>query len=158
MSRSSNEDPLKAFRFRIVIDGFARAGFSEASGLERNTEEVKYREGGGNETPEKSAGLTEFSDIVLKRGQIIGSQRGGDDDFINWCQDVHDVASQGTAENYRRDFDIEQYNSQNVRVRTWRITNAWPKRFKPFSDLKGDANENSIEEMTLGHEGFTPAQ
>lgn len=157
MARSANEDPLKGFRFRIVIDGVARAAFSECSQLERSTEKVKYREGGQNETPEVSAGLTEYGDITLKRGQIVGSQRGGDDDFVDWCNQVNDVASQGNALNYRRDFDIEQYSATNVRVRVWRVINTWPTVFKPFGQLKGDASENSIEEITLANEGWSLA-
>lgn len=157
MARSSNEDPLKAFRFRIVIDGFARAGFSECTGLERQTDVVEYREGAGNETPEKSAGLTKFPDITLKRGQIIGSQKGGDDDFLNWCQQVFNVASAGNAENYRKDIDIEQYSARNVRVRVWRVSNCWPSNFKPMGDLKADGSENSVETLVISHEGFGKA-
>ena len=154
MARASIEDPLKVFRFRIVVDGFVRAGFSECTGFERDTEEAAYREGAFNETKQKSAGLTNFGDITLKRGQIVGSQRGGDDDFITWAQQVFDVAAAGNAANYRKDLDIEQYSASNIRVRVWRVYESWPKKFKPMSDLKADASENSYEELTIANEGW----
>lgn len=154
MARASIEDPLKVFRFRVVVDGFVRAGFSEVNGFERDTEEASYREGAFNETKQKSAGLTNFGDITLKRGQIVGSQRGGDDDMIQWAGMVFDVASSGNASNYRKDLDIEQYSAANVRVRVWRVYECWIKKFKPMSDLKADASENSYEEITLAHEGW----
>lgn len=154
MARSSVEDPLKNFRFRVEVDGIARAGFSLVEGLQRETEVIEYREGGQNETAQKSAGLSSFPNVTLERGQILQSTRGGDDDFYNWAQDVHDVAAGGNALQYRRDLDIVQYNSLNVEVRRWTILNAWPTVFKPFSDLNGLGNENSIERLVLAHEGF----
>jgi phage tail-like protein len=154
MARAALEDPLKVFRFRVVVDGFVRAGFTELNGIDRNTEEVKYREGGFNETSQKSAGLTEFPDITLKRGQIVGSSRGGDDDYVDWAQLVFDVASAGNDNNYRKDLDIEQYNALNVRARVWRVYNTWPKGYKPMSDGKAEGNENSFEELRLSNEGW----
>jgi phage tail-like protein len=152
--RASTEDPIKVFRFRIEIDDVVRAGFTECSGLERTTDVAEYREGGMNETAQKSAGLSKFSDIVLKRGQIVNSQRGGDADFMEWAREVHDVAVGGNAANYRRTLDIVQFNSLNQEVKRWTVTNAWPSRYKPFSDLNGTSSDNSIEELTLTHEGF----
>lgn len=154
MARASVEDPLKVFRFRVIVDGFVRAGFSEVAGFDRTTEEAKYREGGFNETVQKSAGLTEFPDITMRRGQIVGSSRGGDDDFINWAASVFDVASAGNATNYRKDLDIEQYSATNVRARVWRVYNCWPRGFKPTSDMKADGNDNSIEELKVANEGW----
>lgn len=114
-----------------------------------------------NATPQKSAALTKFNDITFKRGQIVGSQRGGDNDFVVWASNVYDgsVGSQfggGTpnAVNYRREITVQQFDATNALVRTWVITNAWPKRFKAFSDLNGLGNDNSIEELTVTHEGF----
>lgn len=154
MARSSIEDPLKVFRFRVECDGVVRAGFSEVDGLSRETDVAEYREGGQNETPQKSAGLSKFPDVTLRRGQIIGSTRGGDDDFLEWAQDVHDVAVGGNALQYRRDLDIIQYNSLNVEVRRWRISNAFPRVYTPFTSLNGTSSDNSFETVVLAHEGF----
>lgn len=154
MSRASLEDPLKVFRFKVQIDGFARAGFTEVTGLERETDVSEYREGGDQETPQKSAGLSKFPDVTLKRGQIVGSTRGGANDFTNWADDVHNVASGGNGENYRRDLDIVQYNALNQEACRWRIYNAWPRRVKPMSDLSGPSSDNSFEEIVLAHEGW----
>jgi phage tail-like protein len=152
--RASTDDPLKVFRYRIEVDGITRAGFSEMTGLSKTTDVAEYREGGMNETPQKSAGLSKFTDVVLRRGQISHSIRGGDDDFIDWLDQVNKVGSQGNAENYRRNLDVVQFSSLNQEVRRWRITNAFPSASKPFSDLNASASDNSIEELTLSHEGY----
>lgn len=154
MARASVEDPIKVFRYQIEIDEFVRAGFSEMSALVKETDVVEYREGGQNETPQKSAGLTKFPDLTFKRGQIFGSLRGGDNDFYNWAQDVHDVAAGGNAANYRRDIEVVQYNSSNIEVRRWRLSQCWPRSFKASSDLVGLTSENSIEELIITYEGF----
>ena len=154
MARASVEDPLKVFRYRVVIDGFVRAGFTKVSGFGRDTEEASYREGAFNDTKQKSAGLTNFGDLTLTRGQIVQSQRGGDDDVVTWADDVFDITTSGNAANYRKDLDIEQYSASNVRARVWRVYECWVKGFKPMSDLDANASENSYEEMTIAHEGW----
>ena len=153
MARAAIQDPMKVFRFRVVIDGFVRFGFSEASGLSKETAVVEYREGGMNETPQKSAGLTTYGDITLKRGQYDPSLPGAND-FLNWVNQVHRVAVMGNAEQYRKDIEIEQYNAVNQRVRSWKVSHAWPKSHKAFGDLNATSNDNSLEELVLAHEGF----
>lgn len=154
MGRAAIEDPIKIFRFRVEIDGVVRAGFTEVNGLSRETDVSEYREGGFNETPQKSAGLSKFPDITLRRGQIVGSVRGGDDDFIDWADQVHDVAAGGNAADYRRDLDIIQFNALNEEVRRWTVSNAFPRMVKPFTDLNGTSSDNSMEEIALAHEGY----
>lgn len=157
MARTVNEDPLKVFRFLVEEDGFKRAGFREVNGLEATVEVAEYREGGDNETVKKSAGLVSYGNITLIRGQIIGSNEGGDDDLWDWFESVQDVATRGNAANYRRDFDIAQYDATYAEVRRWNVYEAWPVRFKPFSDLNATNNDNSVEEAELANEGFTLA-
>lgn len=154
MARASIEDPLKAFRYRVLIDGMTRAGFTEVNGLKRQTDKIEYREGGMNETPQKSAGLTKYPDVTLVRGQIIGSSRGGDTDLIDWANDVHQVSVQGSASNYRRDLTIEQYNALNVRACYWTVYECWVSESVPMSDLKAANSDNSYETVVICHEGY----
>jgi len=154
MARASVEDPLKVFRFRVLIDNVARAGFSEVNGLKKQTEKSEYREGGMNETKQKSAGLTTYPDVTLVRGQILGSTRGGDTDLIDWAKEVHQVAVQGNAANYRREVTIEQYTSVNTRACYWTLTECWVCESVPMSDLKAVSSDNSYETVTLCHEGY----
>ena len=39
------DDPYPQYNFRVEIDGVARAGFTECSGLTTDTDAVDYREG-----------------------------------------------------------------------------------------------------------------
>lgn len=152
--RSATDDPLKAFRFRLFMEGFARAGFSEFNGFERTTEVVEYREGGMNATPRKSAGLTSYGNLTGRRGQVVGGTEGGENDFYEWAQDVFDVTSAGAPLEYRRTFDVAQYHRDNKEAVRWTVYEAFPTRFKPFSDLNGTSNDDSIEDLELAHEGW----
>jgi phage tail-like protein len=156
MARGVIEDPLKVFRFAVAESGLKRAGFSEVTGLEGSVEVAEYREGGYNETVRKSAGLASYANITLRRGQIIGSAEGGDDDLYTWWSSVQNVTGRGNAANYRRDLDIIQYDATYQEVRRWHVREAWPVRFKPMADLNAtETAGNSIEEVELAHEGFT---
>lgn len=152
MPRSSLEDPLKNFKFAIEIDGVVRVHFAECTTLERTTEVVEYNEGGGNDSPKKSAGRTNYGNITLKRGVIVLA--AGSDDLVQWCRDVEDVASNGNnALVYRRKVDIIIKNrdgSEGLRVRA---KEAWPCKYK-LSDLNAGGNESWMEEIELCNEGW----
>lgn len=154
--RSINEDPIKTYRFRIEIDGFIRAGFSSATGLSKDMAVVEYREGGMNETPQKSLGLASFPDITLTRGQIVDG--AGEFDMIDWDAESFDLGVLGHPGEYRRDLDVIQYGNRGQEVRRWRVVNAIIKTMKPMGDPNGQASENSMESITLAHEGFRLAR
>lgn len=161
MARASVDDPLKVFRFRIVIADFQRGGFTEFTGVKKETDEAEYREGGSNESPQKSAGLSKYANVTMKRGQFVGSSNPqGDDDFVSWVNQVHQVTGVGTATNYRKDFNVEQWsnvgnNGAGVPVVRWGFREAWPKSETPFSDLNGLTSDNSFETLEVVHEGYT---
>lgn len=158
MARASIEDPLKVFRFTANITNFARSSFSEISGIDMSITVERYREGGFNETAQKSAGQAEFPDVTFTRGQIFSVQRGdgSDLDMINWMNMIYQVTTIGNAINYRQDITVSQYSANNTLAREWTLVEAWPCGFKPLTELKGMGNENSYESMKIAHEGWYP--
>lgn len=151
MGRTRAEDPIKAFRYRVFISSFVRAGFSTATGLSRDHAVIAYREGGDNETEQKSPGLTSYPDIVLTRGQIIGA---GDDDFFDWADKVHRLGVGGNPGEFREELTIVQYNNDGSEALLWDVTNAWVSKWAPTSDFNASNSENSMESITIVHEGF----
>jgi len=152
MPRSSIEDPLKNSNFLVEVDGFAKAGCTEVTGLSRKTEVIKYREGGDNAQPRLSAGTTDFDPIVIKRG-ILPATQNGVDDFRLWLQQVHNVqAVRAQSKDYRRDLDIRVPNRDGSTGALYRIYNAWPSDWKG-GDLNAMNNDTWIEELTLQNEG-----
>jgi phage tail-like protein len=75
--------------------------------------------------------------------------------LYEWYNEIFSVTSgSGTAENFRRTLTLTQYNALNQPGRIWSISEAWPKKYKPFSDLNGTSSDNSIEEVVICHEGI----
>lgn len=154
MARAALEDPLKVFMFNAVIDGFVRFNFSEITGIKKTTDVAEIREGGWNATPRKSAGITKYENITFKRGQVASGAGGGDDDFILWLNQVHSTTRYGTAANYRRDGQINQFAATGAPGHAWDFIEAWPTVDTPFSDLNGLTSDNSFESLELTHEGY----
>jgi phage tail-like protein len=153
--RTDAEDPLKVFRFHIEIEGFSRFGFQKVGGLEAQTDVTEYREGGQNATVQKSPGLTKFPDLTFERGQVLASGAGGED-ILAWYSQVFDVSAKvaKSVGSFRRDIDIVQFNKEGNEVRRWRVVEAWPSQFKAMGDADAESSDNSIESMTVTHEGF----
>jgi hypothetical protein len=66
MPRRPN-DPLSGFNFLLETGGLLRAGFSEVTGLNSETDVVDYREGTDDITVRKLSGLKKFGMITLNR-------------------------------------------------------------------------------------------
>lgn len=155
VARSAFQDPLKVFNYIVEVEGFKRAGFYSATGLEGTSEVDEYAEGGNNNTNQKSPGRASYGNITLQRGQIIDPDGEGDNDFYTWWIQIHSIRTDGFADpQYRRDMTIVQYNRDGTEARRWPVAQCWPSRYKAMSDLAGSETGNSIEEMEIVQEGF----
>lgn len=155
-NRTSQEDPLKVFRFAVEIENFARFGFSECGGLSPDTDVTEYREGTDASTPRKSPGMTKFGDIELKRGKILAAGQG-DADIADWYNQVFNASARrpGASRVYRRTLDIVVFDREAQEVVRYRVLQAWCKAWKPLGDgLKGLGSDDIIEGMTIVNEGF----
>ena len=90
--------------------------------------------------------------MTLRRGQIMAGS--GEDDFYQWATQVFEVGANGGQAVYRKNIEITQVSHTGVTVRRWRLVEAFVVGYKPFSDLNGQTNENSMEELRIAHEGF----
>lgn len=142
--------PLPKFHFQVEWGG-TQLGFSEASGLDFETEPIDYRHG---QSPvyskTKQPGLTKFSNITLKRGTFQS-----DNEFYDWWKEtVFFQEGNSTQSKYRRDITISLLNEEHSPIIVWKVVNAWPIKVQP-TDLKADGNEIAIESIELVHEGIT---
>jgi phage tail-like protein len=191
-SRSRLEtDPIRNFKFIVKfmagvdassngpttppVDGTrgnagptATLGFMSVAGLSVATEPIPYREGGDNTTPRKLPGQSNFSDITLTRGVVIGSSRNW-----KWFQRIfHALQGRGlatyssnvggadTSPFFRFDTEIHVLDHPtNSPVGTspsklrFKVYNCWPSSLA-YSDLDAGGNAVLIEQMTLTHEGW----
>lgn len=135
-------DPLASFNFLLEIDGITKAGFSEVTGLNSETNQIEYREGNEGIIPRKLPGLTKVGNVTLKRGVTV------DTDLFKWRKTVTD----GDIER-KATMSIVLRNEKGDEAVRWNLLNAWPSKYMA-PDLKANANEIAIEALELAHEGL----
>lgn len=138
MARASITDPLRNFKFRVMIDPGSSAlagafsgsatttpgtavtstarlnmGFSAVSGLTVSNEMIAYREGGMNTHPHKMIGQSDYGPVTFSKG-VFANQ----DQLYNWQQFLHSWSQGGTNNlgsssadnNYRCDIIVMVYD------------------------------------------------
>ncbi|MBC7909101.1 MAG: phage tail protein [Pyrinomonadaceae bacterium] len=136
------DDPYHQFNFLVEIDGVARAGFTECSGLTTDTDAVDYREGTDPTlNVRKLPGLRKYTNIVLKRGYTR------DKSLWDWRKQIINGVT------IRRSADIILLDEERNEVLRWRIREAWLSKWDsgPFNAKTSDV---LIETIELVHEGL----
>lgn len=144
MPVGDRRDPYRAFSFMVEIDGIARAGFRECSGLDTSTDPIDYREGIDPPTARKLPGLVKYSNITLKWGI------SDDTELWEWRQRVMD----GTVE--RKNGSIILLDSTGQERRRWNFREGWPSKWTGPS-FNATGNEVAIETLEIVHEGVSKA-
>jgi phage tail-like protein len=135
--------PLPKFYFSVDIGSATDLPFQEVSGLEIDTDPIKYRHGNSTSFSEiKMPGLIKYSDVTLKKGVFAT-----DNQFYEWISAIK-------LNTYTRlTVVIRLMDETNTPRMTWTLTNAFPIKITP-TDLKSDANEAAVESLVLAHEGL----
>ena len=145
-SASTQAWPLPSFYFKVSVDGIGDISCSEVSGLETEFDVIEYRAGDSPVfTKLKMPGLRKTSDVTLKKGMFK-------DDKAMW-----DWLNQVTLNIIeRKTVTISLLDESGSPVKTWQLTNAWPKKIT-IEGFKSDGNTAAIETLILAHEGVTRA-
>jgi phage tail-like protein len=138
------DDPLAGFNFLLESGGVLRAGFSEITGLNSETDVVEYRTGADDMTNRKIPGMKKYGNITLKSGLAAGP----DQDLLQWRQAVENGDVQ------RLDVSIIIQDELKVEKVRYNLRNAWPSKWVG-PDLKGGASEMAIEQLEIAHEGVS---
>lgn len=144
--------PIPKFRFtaEFDVDGTTvKAGFTEISGLDKETEVIEYREG-FDDTKYKRLilGLNKGNRITMKRGVFNDDTKL---QFYNWWNKTIDKQ---TTEAAQKDVIIKLLDEEGQPVITWKLNKAIALKMQS-TDLKSDGNEIAIESIELAHEGLT---
>ena len=135
--------PLPKFYFSVDIGSATDLPFQEVSGLEIDTDPIKYRHGNSTSFSEiKMPGLIKYSDVTLKKGVFAT-----DNQFYEWISAIK-------LNTYTRlTVVIRLMDETNTPRMTWTLTNAFLIKITP-TYLKSDANEAAVESLVLAHEGL----
>lgn len=126
MARPSVTDPIRNFKFRVLIqpttgsglanligDEIPELGFSVVSGLTVQNEMIAYREGGMNTHPHKMVGQSDYGPVTFTKG-VFSHQKA----LYDWQQFMHSWAQGGLNNNgsisgnndYRCDISVMIYD------------------------------------------------
>ena len=142
MATDQHPNPFRGFNFRLEIDGFPIAGFSEVSGLTVDRDFTDYREGTDPNHVRKLAGLTKVTPLVLMRGCIQ------DATYWEWA----DRVARGIDD--QRNGSVVLMNEAHKDVMRWNFRNGRPGKHEGPS-LKASDNAVAIERLEIIHEELT---
>jgi len=126
------------FRFYVIIDKLAQAVFTEVSGLQLDTEVMKYAEGGKNGMLHQLPVRTSFSNLVLSRGLVKSNE------LLRWYLDVVG------GKDDRRNLSIMQYDVGGNEILRWHFIEAFPVRWVG-PKLQADGATASLETLELAY-------
>ena len=136
--------PLPSFYFKVSVTDVGDISCSEVSGLETEYDMIEYRAGDSPVfTKQKMPGMRKASDVTLKKGIFK-------DDKAMW--DWINSIKLNTIK--RATVTISLLDESGKPVKTWELTNAWPKKIT-VEGFKADGNTAAIETLILAHEEVT---
>lgn len=144
-TQSTNIWPLPKFHFSVKW-GDQEMSFQEVTGLDAQSEEIKYRVGNSPVfSVIKMPGLIKYSNVTMKKGIFKG-----DNKFWEWFSQI----KQNTIK--RIDITISLLDETNTPTMVWTLKNAWPSKISGY-ELKAEGNEVAVESIEIVHEGMTIA-
>ncbi|MYM71732.1 phage tail protein [Duganella sp. FT134W] len=144
-SQSATVWPMPKFYFRVKWDS-NEMSFQEVSGLDVQSEEIKYRHGNSPVfSVIKMPGMKKYGNITMKKGVFKG-----DNKFWDWLNAI----KLNTIK--RVPVTISLLDEAGNDTMVWTLTNAWPTKISS-TDLKSEGNEVAIESIEIVHEGLTIA-
>ena len=135
--------PMPKFHFQVKW-GDQEMSFQEVTGLDAQSEEIKYRVGNSKEySVVKMPGLIKYSNVTMKKGIFKG-----DNKFWDWFNQI----KMNTIK--RIDITISLLDETDAPAMTWTLKNAWPTKISGY-ELKAEGNEVAVESIEIVHEGMT---
>jgi phage tail-like protein len=135
-------DPLRAYNFKLDINGVNEGHFVECLGLEVIVSALRYREGGGGSVVRRLAGPVSYGDITLRYGLTTSRE------LWTWFQDsVNGVPS-------RKNVSIIMTGPDGLsEVFRWNLVDAWPSHWRG-APLDALGQLVAIESLTLVFESI----
>lgn len=142
-AQSTTVWPLPKFYFKVKW-GDKDMSFQEVSGLDMQSEEIKYRHGDSPVfSPIKMPGLKKYGNVTMKKG-IFKS----DNKFWDWFKQIQ----MNTIKRVPVTISLCDHDGNSTMV--WTLANAWPTKITG-TDLKSEGNEVAVETIEIVHEGLT---
>ena len=144
------QEPLKAFRFLVELDGkkVAVAAFTGFSGVQMEVDTLQVRSGNDiRGVQEYVPTMTRFAPVTLTKGVV------GDDEFLDWLFSVAASPNAGPKSGGgRRTLNVVALDDKGNRGVTWTLYNAMPIRYQ-LTPMDGGRSEVLSESITFAITG-----
>ena len=144
MALSERKDPYKSYRFLVEVHELVVGGFSDASGLQAETQVEEYREGGVNDYIHQLPKETKYSRLTLKRGIT--------DSGVMW--EWYRKVINGIVD--RKNIYVILLDDERKEKWRWHFANAFPVKWVG-PDFKADGSSVAFETIELVHDGMSKA-
>jgi phage tail-like protein len=137
-----NNDPYRAYNFRLDVSGMGEGHFTEVSGLGVKVEPIKYREAGDTHVVRHIPGPVDYQAVTLRYGLTASRE------LWNWMMRT----VEGRIE--RRNVSIVMLDTDGTSEATrWNLRDAWPSEWQgaPLDALN---REIAIESLTLVYDAL----
>ena len=139
--------PPVGFHFRVEfldIGGLSDTDilFQEVSGLSAELEVEQLKIGGENRFTQKLPTRASYSDVVLKRGLLVGS------DLLNWMTNAIENLDIVTTS-----VIVTLLNENHQPLQSYQLFNAYPKKWS-ISDFNAQESQLAIETLELTYQYF----
>jgi phage tail-like protein len=148
MALPSPDDALAGYSFAIEIDGVTIAQFKEVSGISAEIQTIEHRANtvAGLPLLKKLPGAKKYGDLTLKRGRTDNKA------LWDWLKQVQD----GNVTAARKNGSVTLFDYSHGEVSRFNFINAWPSKVS-IGSLNAGGNDILLEEVTIVHDGLTPA-
>ena len=137
-ARTSSEDPLQKFKFRVTIPGIpSQIGFQKVSGLSKEVNVVEYDESAFEYT-HKLPGKTKFGEVTMERGMF------SDSSMLDQMKVIQNP-------DYRTTMIVQLMDRFGNVQRTWKLAEAWISKWEG-SVLDATSDDVAIETITVQYE------
>ena len=137
-ARTSSEDPLQKFKFRVTIPGIpSQIGFQKVSGLSKEVNVVEYDESAFEYT-HKLPGKTKFGEVTMERGMF------SDSSMLDQMKVIQNP-------DYRTTMIVQLRDRFGNVQRTWKLAEAWISKWEG-SDFDATSDDVAIETITVQYE------
>ncbi|QJB32066.1 phage tail protein [Chitinophaga oryzae] len=140
--------PPVGFHFKVEFTGLGKSDndtrFQAVTGLTVEYETETVKEGGENRFEHTLPVRTKYPDLTLKRGMLLTDSK-----IFEWCMKAFQ-----DREFTPSDIVITLLNNEHEPIRTWNISQAWPKKWS-ITELNAETSSIVVESLDLRYRFFT---
>lgn len=140
MPRTSTDDPLKGYNFRVSIPGLpSTCGFKKIAGLSAERGVIEYAEG-GYEMTHKLPGRAKTGELTCEKGMFPSKQ-------------VENIFRNALKSDDRSTIVVALLDAKGNVMRDWKLAECWCSKWEA-GEFDATSEDVLVETITIQYEAF----